>query len=238
MPAVIAAIIACRNEADIIELSMRHILAEGISRVYVSVGASSDGTAGIVESLAAETGKLDVRHDPDPIFHQADVMNNLAALAGADGAEIVVPFDADEFPYALNGEPLAVALADSPHNKWYMPMYRHHDWTRREVNPKPLPKVAFRWQPGARLTMGQHEVGIDGGAHDVIALREWQYRNFENFVAKRDLWLSALSPDDEARGDVSHYQRLRNFAVEDMRREYNEILAIETIYDPIPSRAL
>ena len=86
--------------------------------------------------------------------------------------------------------------------------------------------------------MGQHEVGIDGGAHDVIALREWQYRSYENFVAKRDLWLSAMSADDRARGDVAHYQRLRNFAVEDMRREYDEILAIETIYDPIPSHAL
>ena len=232
---MIAAICACRNEADIIEMSVCHILAEGADVVYISVGASSDGTAEIVESLAKETGRLYVRHDADPIFHQVDVMNNLATIAGADGARWIIPFDADEFPYALNGESVATILKECQHDKFYMRMYRHHDWNMREVCPKPLPKVVYRWSSDARLTMGQHDVSIAGGVRDVLALREWQYQSYDHFKAKRDLWMSAIDPEALARGDVWHYTRLANFNDELLQAEYDAMMTTPTVFDPIPT---
>jgi glycosyltransferase involved in cell wall biosynthesis len=233
---MIAAICAVRNEAQIIDTTLRHTLAEGIDKIFVSVGSSTDGTAGIVESLAKETGQLEVRHDPDPIFHQANVMNELARLAGADGADYLVPFDADEFVYALDGRPVADVLRECPHDKLYLRAWVHHDWNTRVVVSKFWHKVCYRPLPGALLTMGQHDVSIQGGVGDVLAIREWQYRDFDAFVAKRDLWLGALSDADRARGDVAHYQRLRDFQDEELRREWTTMQSVETIADPIPSR--
>ena len=228
---MIAAIAAVRNEADIVELSMRHILAEGVDHVYVSLGPSADDTTKIVQVLADETGNVTCIIDDDPTFRQAIVMNGLAARAGNDGYEWIVPFDADEFIYAVDGDTVASALNQTQHDKLYLRMYRHHDWTRREVDHKPLPKVVYRWNPDARLAMGQHEVTIGGGTYGVLALREWQYRDYANFVAKRDLWLA--QPDCGA-----HTLSLAGKDDAAIRAEYDAIMAIETVYDPIPSRAL
>lgn len=233
---MIAGIIACRDEAQIIETVLRHHLCEGLDRIYVSVGPSTDGTAQIVETLAAETGQLDVRHDANPIFHQAAVMNGLATHAGIDGAEWIAPFDADEFLYSLDGRTVVEALADCPHNKLYLQAFVHHNWNTRVIAPKFWHKTCYRWNPTALLTMGQHDVSISGGVGGVLAIREWQYRDFSHYVAKRDLWLGALSDADRARGDVAHYQRLRDFEDEQLRKEWGELINVPTVHDPIPSR--
>ena len=232
---MIAAIAAICNERDIIEMSVRHVLAEGIDHIYMSVGPCTDGTAEVVEGLSKETGQMSVKHDADPVFRQANVMNGLAGWAAAEGAEWIVPFDADEFPYALDGSTIADVLQESPHNKFFMRMYRHHSWNDREVAFKPHPKVIYRWSPDARLVMGQHDVSIVDAAYDVFALREWQYMNFESFVAKRDLWLRSIDSADKAAGEVIHYTRLEGYDENRMQAEWDAMMAIETVFDPIPT---
>lgn len=233
---MIAGICGVRNESCIIDTTLRHHLAEGIDKIFINVGSSDDGTAGIVESLAAETGRIIVRYDEDPIYHQAAVMNSLAATAGADGAEWIIPFDADEFVYAVNGGTVAEAITGLPFDKLYMQVWLHHDWSTRVVASKFWHKVAYRYSPNVQLTMGQHDVNIQGGGPGILAMRELQYQNFEHFVAKRDLWVSVLSEADRARGDSAHYEGLRNFTEEELRQEWEKMRAVETIADPIPSR--
>src|SRR5690348_11150571 len=84
-----------RDEEDVIEGVVRHLLAEGVDHVLVADNLSSDGTRAILDGLAAGH-PVTVVDDPDPAYRQAEKMTALARRAGAAGADWVIPFDADE----------------------------------------------------------------------------------------------------------------------------------------------
>jgi len=233
----IVAITACLNEDDIIEAWLRHMLAEEVDHIYIEDGGSIDDTRIIIESLALGTKQITLLDHSSKIFYQARRMTLLSDLAGSEGADWIIPADVDEFYYATNGDTVGSRLRDVELgvNKLYCKSYQHLDWDTRQVEPKRLPKVIYRYFPGASLTIGNHEVNLDGGVRDIIDLREIQYRGYEHFKSKIVSRLATLDPVAKSQGAAWHYQVLEGKNEQEMALAWADMTAIPTIHDPIPT---
>ena len=91
-----------RNEADIIRLNVLYHLASGIDRMMVVDNGSTDGTDKILHQLSLQHAGVRWSRDEGP-FLPSRVMTKLAREAFEEGANWVVPVDADEFWYAPRG---------------------------------------------------------------------------------------------------------------------------------------
>lgn len=239
---MIAAICSVKNEADIIESSIRHLMAQGVCLFEISDGMSTDGTRDILAKLANETGdRLRWSDDNSEYFYQAKEMNRLADRVTnrrdyRPTVDWIVPFDADEFIYATEGGTVAEALEAQPDDvrKLYLRMYQQLTIDHRAIAPKPLPKVVFRPTPGAQLTMGQHDVSIEGPRIEgVLDLKELQYRSFEHFCRKIRSQFATLDPS-LPESSAAHIRRLAPLSDEQMLVEWNKLCETESIFDPLP----
>lgn len=97
----IAAVLVVRNEVDIIRLCVLHHLAIGCERIFVLDNGSSDGTEVVLQRLAARV-PLSWSSDAGT-YRQAEFATGLAHEAARDGADWILPLDADEFWVAPNG---------------------------------------------------------------------------------------------------------------------------------------
>jgi hypothetical protein len=91
-----------RNEADIIRLNVLYHLASGIDRMIVVDNGSIDGTDRILQQLSIQHDEVRWSRDEGP-FLPSRVMTKLAREAFEEGADWVVPVDADEFWHAPGG---------------------------------------------------------------------------------------------------------------------------------------
>lgn len=241
---MIAAVAAVKNEADIIEANIRHLLSQGVDLIRISDGMSTDGTQDILNTLRSELGgQLEIIYDRNPIFHQAQIMNQLMYDVGPRGATWVIPFDADEFFYVEGGRTLAGGLHDAHlANKLWVPSILHLDWDRRVVNLHRWPKVIVRWSYGIKLTMGNHDVwGPPESRLDQVhpgpigfSLRELQFRSFEHYCSKVALNLQTLDrslPADHA----AHYRALEGMDRDALEAQWQLYQSQPTVHDPVPS---
>lgn len=227
-----------QDEADIVECWARHHLAEGVDLILTTDQRSTDGTRDILTALAEETGQLKWVDDPAEIHYQPQRMTEMAEWAAREGADWIVPADADEFWLAQDGHGLARALNASTLQKVYAPVYHHVTWEYRHEEPK-LPKVAFRWKAAARLEMGNHEVlGVEG-ERDIhtLEVRELQYRGFDHFCDKIAARSRTLDPVYTAQGHGSHITSLAGLSTAEMAGAWNRLLDSQSwVWDPIPTR--
>lgn len=91
-----------RNEADVIRLSLLHHLGLGLDRILVIDNGSTDGTTDVLERLSWDDPRIQWRPDPGP-YQQSVALTALAREAFHQGADWVVPFDADEFWWVRSG---------------------------------------------------------------------------------------------------------------------------------------
>ena len=91
-----------RNEADIIGTTVLHHLSLGLDRILVLDNGSTDGTGEILRNLAEEDERVRYISDDSP-FKQAEITTRLVRRARREGADWVLPFDADEFWWAEGG---------------------------------------------------------------------------------------------------------------------------------------
>lgn len=229
-----------RNEADIVDTVIRHTFAQGIDRIWVVAGKSTDTTTAILTGLADEfPGRLTVYEDLDDYHYQPYWVTRLTLDALAAGADWVVPFDADEFwiaadvqmtvADALDGLPADVGVVRAT-------MFQHHDMDIREVAPKPLTKVAFRPAAGVVVANGSHNVsGAAGRIVDgVLEVREVQYRGFEHFCRKIIERNASLDPTLPA-GEGGHHKQLAGLSEAELRGVWDGMQARPTVVDPIPT---
>ncbi len=90
-----------RNEADILRVNLLHHFAAGIDHVLAVDNGSADGTPEVLDEFARE-GRLEWKRDAGA-YLQAALTTALAREAHGQGADWVLPIDADEFWYSPTG---------------------------------------------------------------------------------------------------------------------------------------
>jgi hypothetical protein len=107
----IAGVSVIRDEADIVRISILHHLAIGCHEIRVVDNGSSDRTPEILRKLSRRHPVLWTR-DEGP-FRQSETITELAREAARNGADWIVPFDADEFWWPAQGGLEGVLSASS-----------------------------------------------------------------------------------------------------------------------------
>lgn len=111
-PVQIAAIMVVRNEASIIADAVGHLLhGLRVDRLLVADNGSGDDTRAILRRIAAQDRRLGVTDAPGD-FLQGEMMTAMLEEARAEGADWVLPSDADEFLW-LRGTTLQELCARS-----------------------------------------------------------------------------------------------------------------------------
>ncbi len=100
-----------RNEADIIETNLRHHFAAVIDEAIVIDNGSTDGTLEIVAGLRSDL-PIQLSSEVGAML-QPERVTRLARLATLQGADWVLPIDADEF-WVGAGVPFREVLEEAP----------------------------------------------------------------------------------------------------------------------------
>lgn len=227
---MIVGLCMARNEADYIGQVIDHLYANGVDKIVVEDGTSTDQTVEVAREHGAE-----VVRETHRAYDQPERMNALCADWCSPG-DWVIPFDADEFWYATEGGTIRQALEDTLASKCWARMYQHKDWDHRERDPKPLPKVAFQWWPEARLAFGNHSVTVRGDdAWGVLDLREWQYRSFAHFVAKVEKQRDLVGHTPGLGMYGTHKNAWLSMSMDELGAEWVRMQQGDWLFDPIPS---
>lgn len=230
----LAAVTCVFNEADIIATTLTHLYGEGVDAVYVADGMSTDGTRDIYSQFPCK-----VFDQTEPFLVQPLWMERLAQQAYEDGADWVVPFDADEFWYAPSGLTIADTLKHyAVADLHWVPMYQHINYDYREPSTKPHPKVAFRARDGVVVDNGNHAAhhpSFVGSEYGLLAIREIQYRGFEHFcrkIVERNATIDPSLPYSEG----THHKQYAGWSEEGLRPVWQAMVDRATVLDPIPVR--
>lgn len=195
----VAAVTMVKDEADIIEATVRNIAAQ-VDFVLVADNRSDDDTYEILQALKADYD-LDVIPDGEVGYHQSRKMTALAHRAGQRGADWIVPFDADEIWYCTWG-PISEQLAGIGPGCFAVTaeLYDHVStgmdpsvpdpvqrigWRRQA--PVPLPKVAVRYRDDLRIHQGNHACDFGGvlpHTEPLLVVRHFPYRSEAQFIRK------------------------------------------------------
>lgn len=226
---MIVGLCMARNEAAYIGEVLDHLWANGVDRIVVEDGTSTDLTV----DVCREHGATVVR-ETDRAYDQPARMSHLAG-EWCDPGDWVIPFDADEWWCAPGG--LRKALSETEATKCWANVFQHRDRDHRARDMKPHPKVAFRWMPDVQIAFGNHSVTRDGPDDwTALEIREWQYRSFDHFMEKiakqRDLL--ANSPDLNTMYGA-HKNVLTHMDAAELEVEWVRMQDGEWVYDPIPS---
>lgn len=198
-----------KDEADVIEHTVRHLLHE-VDQVFVTDNLSTDGTTEILHALRAEhgTSRLQVGLDEEVGYYQSRKTTELAARARHYRHNWVVPVDADEVWYSPFGR-LADVLdgLDRRFFQFAAGAILNHvtsgDDDQAELDPARrigyrlkdpgvLPKVACRASKDLVIGMGNHDAVTSGSVSSVgsptveglIYIHHFPWRSEEQFLRK------------------------------------------------------
>jgi glycosyltransferase involved in cell wall biosynthesis len=197
-----------KDEADIILDCISNMLSQ-VDHVIVADNGSTDGTREILAQLPVE-----LVDDDEPAYYQSKKMSRLAYRAMQEGAQWVVPFDADELWYSPQGRIAEVLESQS---RWVSeaPMFNHvatgvqnghspvENMVWRQRYAESFHKVACRTHPSLCIHEGNHGAYYTHPVESergLIFIRHFQYRSPEQFLSKvrngaRALELTSLPLD-------------------------------------------
>lgn len=250
---ITAAVTMVRDEEDIIEATVRNMLAQ-VDVVIVADNRSVDGTREILDGLP-----VIVIDDPERGYFQSEKMTRLAHMARIEYcADWVIPFDADEWWYSPHGRigdileditvwPIVTAeLYDHVPTGTDRPglsPVRAINW--RRVAPGKLPKVACRTAPDLVIEQGNHGAHYDAPAPRTSGLivRHFPYRSPEQFARKAingaDAYAATNLPEDVGR----HWREYGRIAQEHGEEALHDVFrrwfwvdepGADLIFDPVP----
>lgn len=211
-----------RNEEDVVGQAVQHLIAEGVDRVLVADNLSTDSTPKILDRLAAAL-PVTVVSDPDPAYRQSAKMTALARRAGAQGADWIIPFDADELWVSTEGrlrdlfeDQDGAEVLEAELLRHYAPLWgaRGADpFTRmrwREAGPAGFYKVAFVAARDITVEMGNHAVTaprpLRHRREPRLQVRHFQYRTFAQMARKTRQGRAAIELTDYSDGTCWHWR--------------------------------
>jgi Glycosyl transferase family 2 len=171
-----------RNEADVIEASLRFHLNAGVDLIIATDNCSDDGTTDILETWARD-GSVHLIRDEDRHLSQIEGATRMARLAATDfGADWVINSDGDEFWWPRGGTLKDVLAAIPSRYGSVRGMWRHfvprpddeRFFAERMVVRRCVPvthrqhafgphfKTAHRATPDVRVGGGNHDVTGEG----------------------------------------------------------------------------
>jgi hypothetical protein len=238
------AISIVRNESDIIGFTVEHLLREGVDHVVVADNLSKDGTNDILAGLA-RTLPLTVVPDGLDAHYQGTKMTLLARWAWSQGAEWIVPFDADELWYSTSGT-LRDTLASTTCDVALAEMWGHVPHPTDdddELNPYirvrgkaetklRTTKLAFRSHKWARIYDGNHSVHRTGTRQVLLAIRHFPFRSREQMLRKLREGGRALDATDLPEGTGHNWRKLSKLSDEEILSEMSESATGLTHPDP------
>lgn len=205
------AIAMVKDEADIILETLTHVASEGVDGIAVIDNGSSDGTLELLhEARNSLLCPIWIYEDPEVGYFQSVRMTWLSKVVAKEGADWVIPFDADELWYC-NDMQVAPYLRSLPKKTASVGarLWNHYG-TDLDAPGKPftsivyknpeagtLPKMAFRPKGNFTVTAGNHGVlrkkrgeeenilfQSDASEDLMINIRHFPYRSFEQFLRK------------------------------------------------------
>lgn len=210
-----------RDEADIIGLTLTHALHH-VDHVLILDNGSVDGTSEIIRSMPRTT----VIDDPEIGYYQARKMTALASMAREQGADWVMPFDADEFicagrvglvRHVLEGQPDEIDVVEAD--------FYHHcatgmdepgqdiveRWVWRESESR-IPKVCCRTRLGLEIEQGNHAATYFGAralvSPDKMIVHHFPYRSPEQMIRKVLNGAQAYEATDLPTEQGSHWRQM------------------------------
>lgn len=246
---MIAAVSMMKDEADIVVPVVCQLFAQGVDRVWIADNMSTDKTRPLLDDLAVQF-PITIVDDDEPGYYQPEKLMRLAAMAGGEGAEWILPFDADEWWYGLGGHTISQILATVPAEVCVNYGYDHvprlddpadQDPVRRmrwrRSDPQRLPKVAYRWAADARLHYGSHDVDHAGRReHHVFEYRHFGFRSLEQMGRKVRQGKQALDAATALHPMYgSHWRDMGAWSDEQLEARWQELCREPAVYDPVPT---
>lgn len=193
------AVTMVRDELDILPHTLAHLANEGIDGIIVADNRSTDGTREWLHEAVLDC-ELIVVHDEEIGYYQSRKMTRLAHQAFGQGANWVIPFDADEFWHLPTHQPLTFSLAQHGADAVSAQLYNYFPTSNdgnepnpferiqhRDIHPAPLTKVAVASNPTVSIEQGNH--GASGAepflvSPSTITVAHFPWRTPEQFVRK------------------------------------------------------
>jgi glycosyltransferase involved in cell wall biosynthesis len=95
-------LLVIRNEVDIIRTNILYHLSLGLDQLLIIDNGSSDGTERVLRELSQKDPRVRWTRD-EGLWRAGDLFTRIAREAHREGADWVVPIDADEFWHAPDG---------------------------------------------------------------------------------------------------------------------------------------
>jgi glycosyltransferase involved in cell wall biosynthesis len=252
------AVTVVRDEADIIEWTIRQLFAHGIDGIIAVDNLSTDDTLKILGDLARQFNILATSDKQQSYyFYQGGRMTALGNIANAEGAEWVIPFDADELFFTVDGKSIVEVLENVTADVVTIPMLNYfataeddvsirNPYLRelyRKLEPNPLNKTCYRWYRDYALEPGSHHVRQEGKMvrETLTSLRigHFQNRSPHHLIRKIRNEASGMVHVANPNQDIGYWHKFHAMTdaqiLEWWRREYyftepRKIL----VHDPVP----
>ncbi|WP_165356961.1 glycosyltransferase family 2 protein [Nocardioides zhouii] len=204
VPGSFWAVMMVKNEADVIESTVNHLLSQGAAGILVADNLSTDATLDLLRSLAERDNRVHVARDLEPGYYQSAKMSYLARRAWKAGADWIVPVDADEHWFApkfsladyfrRSDAPRAWAAMHEAYPENADARWEPMGLIQVERDPGPLPKVAFKAAPWTWIGDGNHSLrGVPPSRQADLKLLHYQYRSQAQFSSKVQGGVAALN---------------------------------------------
>jgi glycosyltransferase involved in cell wall biosynthesis len=213
-----------KNEIDIIEYNIEYLQTQNIDHFYIANNLSTDGTKEKLLELSEKYGNIEVFDDRQFSHEQGRKMNNWIRESYQKGSDIIVPIDADEIWYSkVSGNTLGEVLKENsecdcifvaqaidfiPTKNDLKSDNPFESMIYKKVNSNSFSSVAFTKNESAVITEGNHDVQGHSGKriYDLIGIKHYQYRSFNQFVSKVRNGKNVLNTMPEYIG--SHWRKL------------------------------
>lgn len=230
MDGAICGIAMVKNEVDIVDRTVRHLLEQGLDELLIADNGSTDGTRELLAELQEEL-PLHLADDQLVAYEQSVKMTVLADAVTERECAWVVPFDADELWIGHDRRSVREVLQTTDHGVLAADLFNAFPlpdggtmWNLDPVSHANR-KVAFRAHAGTVVEMGNHGVLHPGTVGEGLAIVHLPWRSFEQFERKIVQGAKALEQTDLPDDKGWHWRELGRISSDERRRLWVDLLA-------------